>query len=207
MEYRAVGNRCAFDFDVLCPLISREEILKILFKEGFKTLNVDIVKIARERIGKSRYRRGAKITEAPEVVDCSSLIKWLYAQRGIWLPRRSIQQRELGEAIGLSDIIGGDVVFVSGKIDYYLYNPSNGVGHVGIATNDKTVIHAANGKLGVVETPLEEFASELKFRGVRRYVTNDRQIITFETLACRLVETADDIKWIVIQSLPKCSQQ
>ena len=134
MEYRAVGNRCAVDIDSLKLPISRGEILEILVAKKFQVLEVNIVDLARQCIAESQYRRGARLFEAPSIFDCSSFIKWLYSQRGIWLPRRSIQQRELGESFEFDQIIAGDAVFVSGWIDYYLDDPADGVGHVGIAT-------------------------------------------------------------------------
>ena len=203
MEYRAVGYRCAVDIDLLQLPISREEIFLILDSKKFMVLEVDVVALAKKYIGVSKYRRGARLVEAPAVFDCSSFIKWLYGQCGIWLPRRSIQQRELGENINFSEIASGDVVFVSGWIDYYLDDPTDGVGHVGIATSDKTVIHAGNSKIGVVETPLDKFVGKDKFRGARRYIPKDREITIFETPIGREVEVADYIRWIVLQSLPK----
>ena len=203
MEYRAVGNRCAVILDSLHLLISREETLAILNHKGFELVEVNIVALARQRIGTSQYRRGARRSEAPAVVDCSSFIKWLYAERGIWLPRRSIQQRELGETVNLDELIAGDVVFVSGRINYYHDDPANGVGHVGIVTGDETVIHAANREAGVVESPLAKFVEKTKFRGARRYIPKDIEVLTFETPVDRAVEIADDIRWIVLQSLPK----
>jgi hypothetical protein len=201
MEYRAVGNRCAVLLDSLHLPISREETLTILNHKGFVLVEVNIIALARQCIGTSQYRRGARIFEAPAIVDCSSFIKWLYAQRGIWLSRRSIQQRELGEAVNLDELVAGDVVFVSGWIDYHHDDPANGVGHVGIATGEGTVIHAADRKANVVETPLDKFIGKTKFRGVRRYIPKDVEVLTFATPVDR-VEIADDIKWIVLQSLP-----
>lgn len=203
MEYRAVGNRCAVDIDALRLSISREEVLSILMSKKFRVVEVDLIALARECIGKSQYRRGARPSEAPIVVDCSSFVKWLYGQRGIWLPRRSIQQRELGEIIQLDKIIAGDLIFLSGWIDYYFDDPYDGVGHVGIATNNNTVIHAANRKNGVIEIPLNKFVSKASFRGARRYVPKNQEVLTLETPTDREIEIADDIRWIVLQSLPK----
>jgi hypothetical protein len=203
MEYRAVGNRCAVDIDSLRLPISREETLSILIAKNFKVLETDIVTLARNCVGISKYRRGARLSEAPAIFDCSSFIKWLYGQCGIWLPRRSIQQRELGENIELNQIASEDVVFISGFIDYYMNDPALGVGHVGIATSNNTVIHAGNKKVGVIESSLDAFVSKGKFRGVRRYIPKHREITTLETPLGREVETADDIKWIVLQSLPR----
>jgi len=203
MEYQAVGNRCAVDFSLLRLPISDQEALAKLEEKGFKKIEVDLISLARKCIGLSRYRRGARLYEAPSIVDCSSLIKWLYGQRGIWLPRRSIQQRTLGEDVQLDGLIAGDVIFVSGWIDYYDCNLSDGVGHVGIATGDGTVVHAANKKVGVVESPLVKFSKNDKFRGIRRYIPKGVEIVTLETPKEREVEIADDIRWIILQTLGK----
>ena len=129
-------------------------------------------------------------------------MKWLYAERGIWLPRRSIQQRELGEVVSFDELVAGDAVFVSGWIDYYHDDPADGVGHVGIAAGNGTVIHAADRKANVVESPLDTFIGKTKFRGVRRYIPKGVEVLTLETPLNREVEIADDMRWIVLQSLP-----
>ena len=201
MEYRAVGNRCAVSLDSLQLPTSREETLAILKGKGFVLVEVDIVALARQCIITSRYRRGARLSEAPGILDCSSFIKWLYAQRGIWLPRRSIQQRELGEVVSLDELAAGDVVFVSGWINYYHDDPADGVGHVGIATDDGTIVHAAGRMANVVETSLYEFVGETRFRGARRYIPRDVEILTLVTPLGREVEVPDDIRWIILQSL------
>lgn len=201
MEYRAVGNRCAVILGSLHLPISRQQTLAILNHKGFVLVEVDIITLARQCIGTSLYRRGAHFSEAPAVVDCSSFIKWLYAQRGVWLPRRSIQQRELGDPVDLDELVSGDIIFVSGRIDYYHDDPANGVGHVGIVTGDETVIHAANKKANVVETSLDKFVGKTKFRGARRYIPIDMEVLTFKTPTEREVEIADDFRWIVLQSL------
>ncbi|MCC7160448.1 C40 family peptidase [Candidatus Nomurabacteria bacterium] len=203
MEYRAVKNRCAVILDSLNLPISHEEILNILNNKGFRVVQVDITSLARQCVGTSKYQRGAKLSEASLTFDCSSFMKWLYGMHGIWLPRRSIQQRELGEVVKINEIIAGDVVFVSGWIDYYHDDPANGVGHVGIATGDGTIVHAANKKEGIIETSLHKFMGKDKFRGARRYIPKNAEVLTLETPADREVEIADDIRWIVLQSLPK----
>ena len=202
MEYRAVNNRCALILDSMNLPISHQEALEILAKKKFKILEIDLIRLARQCIQTSIYRRGAKLSEAPAVVDCSSFMKWLYAQCGIWLPRRSIQQREYGETIPLHEIIRNDLIFVSGHINYYYDNPANGIGHVGIFTGEGTVIHAANKRLGVIETSLQNFTDEEKFRGVCRYIPRKLSTLIMETPLDLNVETADDIKWIILQSLP-----
>ncbi|MFH1161894.1 MAG: NlpC/P60 family protein [Candidatus Jorgensenbacteria bacterium] len=200
-EYRAVKNRCAVDLAALGVPLPKEGVIISLAAKGFRIVAVDVVALARARVGIATYRRGARVSEAPEVVDCSSFVKWLYGERGIWLPRRSIQQRELGAQIALPDLMAGDLVFRSGSIDYYLTDPADGIGHVGLATGEGTVIHAANRTLGVVESPLAAFAAGGAFRGARRLIPAHREVLTFLTPPEREVETSDDVRWIVLQSL------
>lgn len=203
MNYRAVGNRCAVNLDFLKLPVTNEVALTMLKYNGFKCLDVDVVLLACQRLGHSQYRRSARPSEAPNIVDCSSLMKWLYGERGIWLPRRTIQQRELGEKVELSDIIAGDLVFVSSHINYYFEDPADGVGHVGIVTRGKTIIHAANSLVGVVEEDMDTFFEKRKFRGARRYISKGAEVLTLETPQEREVETADDLRWIILQSLPR----
>lgn len=197
--FRAVGLRCAVDFSELSLPISQDEALALLQPLGFRVVVVDIVRSLRALIGVSEYCRGARLANAPTVVDCSSLVKWVYAQRGIWLPRRSIQQIECGMRTDLSHLVAGDVIFVTGRRNWYGTDPSQGVGHVGIATGTGTVIHAANRRLGVAETTVTNFVDEVALRGVRRYVSQSSSIVTLETPPDREVETSDDIRWIVLQ--------
>lgn len=180
--------------------IPDNEVLEILHKKGFSAIDVDLASLIREQIG-STYRRGARLFEAPEVFDCSSFTKWVYAQLGIWLPRRSIQQRTFGEEVSIEDAKAGDLIFKSGWIDYYDTDPSDGVGHVGIHTGEGTVVHAANRKLGVIESPDDRFTREDKFRGVRRLIPRHKRIFFLETPREREVEVSDDVRWIVLQNL------
>lgn len=203
MEYKAVGNRCAVIIESLRLPISREETLAILCAKGFRLVGIDLIELARQCIEKSQYRRGARLSEAPGVVDCSSFVKWLYGKRGIWLPRRSIQQSECGEAVNPNAIIAGDLIFKSGRIDFYYDDPACGIGHVGIATGEGSVIHAKNSKVNIVESDFRIFTGKDKFRGVRRYIPKGAEVLTFETPIDKEVEIAEDVRWIVLQELSK----
>jgi hypothetical protein len=197
MDYQAVGSRCAYDFSGV-DVTERQRIVEVLKFDGFLILDVDAVVIAREWVGKATYRRGARMREAPAVFDCSSFAKWVYGQHGIWLPRRSIQQLAVGTPVALDQIRAGDLVFVRGWINYYHNDPSDGVGHVGLATGEGTVIHAADRRAGVVESRLERFTKDGKiFRGACRIVEHQSAVMTFITPPVREIETSDDIRWLV----------
>ncbi len=203
VSFRAVDDRCAVDLASLNIPLLHEKTLDILIRIGFQVIEVDMLKLARDCIGKSTYCRGSRSTQAPAVVDCSGFMKWLYAQCGIWLPRRSIQQRAFGTTVSPGEIAVADLIFTSGRIDYWDIDPSDGIGHVGMATGDGTVIHAANKSVGVVETPIELFTTFNTFRGVRRILPLRQSIITLVTPPHREVETSDDIRWIVLQNLSR----
>lgn len=201
-NYYATGKRCAVDFNSLNLPITETEAIYILSQINFQIADIDVISIARECIGKSTYKRGSSIHKAPEQMDCSSFMKWLYAQRGIKLPRRSIQQRQLGKTVEIADLIAGDLIFVSGHINYYFDDPADGVGHVGIATGENTVIHAANSKVGIIETEVEKFIQK-GFRGARRIIPEEAKVITMFVPQEKDVEWSDDIRWIVLQNLGK----
>jgi hypothetical protein len=201
--FHATGGRCAVDLSELNLPISREEALRLLASLGFRVIDVDLVRLARSQIGVSGYLRGALPADDPEEFDCSLFVKWLYAQRGVWLPRRTIQQIDLGAAIHFSELAAGDAVFTTGRINYYRDDPACGVGHVGIATGKGAVVHAANSRAGIIESRLEDFLRRAELRGIRRYIRDAAGVITLETLPRRQVETSDDIRWILLQNLDR----
>lgn len=208
-SYRAVGDRCAVDLGrlLIAGLLTNIEKQAAIESVGCTIVSVDPIALARSCIGCSTWQRGARMREAPGVVDCSSFTKWIFGEIGIWIPRRSIQQRDCwgngGHAVNDRDNVqSGDLVFVSGWKDYYDVDPSQGVGHVGIVTSDRTVVHAANSELGITESPLEEFLYLNNFRGARRMIPSDRTVLTLQTPPEREVETEDDLRWMILQRRP-----
>lgn len=200
-NYRAVNDRCAVNLDALNVGITKEKILALLENKGFQAIDVSLEELARACIGNSQYKRGSRLTHAPEFFDCSSFTKWLYAERGIWLPRRSIQQSIFGVRVALENIIGGDLIMTSGAIDYFFSEPENGIGHVGIVSDKRTVIHAANKQENIIETDLDDFIGNGKFREARRIIPPHCDVRTFRTPQNREVEGADDMKWIILQNI------
>lgn len=75
MIYRSVGNRCAVDFDDMQLSIPPHQSLEILNNKGFQKIEVNLIKLARAFVGVSEYRRSARVSEAPQVFDCSSFVK------------------------------------------------------------------------------------------------------------------------------------
>ncbi len=197
MHYRAVGKRCAVHLASLKLPISDRVASSILFGLKFSCIDVDIVSLARSFIGVSRYQLGSTLGKAPLIVDCSSFTKYLFAQKGIWIPRLSIQQRAIG--IPVDEVKEGDLVFTAVvKNNLYEKDSKDGVGHVGIATGENTVVHANYGRQSVSEDSFELFIRR-GYRGVRRILEQD--IITFISPPKYTIETSDDIKWLILQNL------
>jgi cell wall-associated NlpC family hydrolase len=76
-------------------------------------------------------------------IDCSGLVQQIYRQLGVSLPRTTYEQAKNGKAVPASQARPGDLVFYGG--DYH---------HVGIYIGNGHVIHAANSKLGVITSNL-----------------------------------------------------
>lgn len=66
--------------------------------------------------------------------DCSGLVQTAFASVGIWLPRDAYQQEAFVKAIGLSDLIPGDLVFFGTPVK---------ATHVGIYLGDDRYIHSS----------------------------------------------------------------
>lgn len=199
MNFRSVENRVGLFLEDLNLPFGEVELNSRLHVKGFKKVEVNLLSLAKFCITSSVYKRGAKASLAPSVVDCSSFVKWLYGMKGVWLPRRTIQQREMGKKVYLNELVEGDLVFTTGRINYFHSDPEDGVGHVGIYTGNGSVIHAANSKKHVMEVSLEKFAPMYDFRGARRYIPLGRNFVTLICPEEREVECADDVRWVLLQ--------
>ncbi|MFZ2484801.1 MAG: NlpC/P60 family protein [Minisyncoccia bacterium] len=217
-RYRAVGNRCAFGIQdpKTCHIEYRLENTKQMRAEiahlkylGFKFTYVDVVKLARKLIGVSQWKLKAASSEAPDFVDCSSLVKWVYGQKGIWLPRRAFQQYWYTDASFVkycADFSSlqwemarpGDLLFVSSPYVQGIRTENHGRLHVGILTGEKTVISATNSEFGkgVVEISLQKILETRKFRGIGQVVENKRTA-TLIVPSDQEVETNDDLYFLL----------
>lgn len=197
--FRAVKQRCALDLSALYLFIPEDEILAILKSRGFRVINVDMVALARGLVGRSRYVFDAKYKRAPGVVNCSSMVKWLYAKRGIWLPKYAVEQREMGRVVADDDLRAGDLLFKAGTgWNLYDLHPSQAVGHVGMVTGQGTVIHAADSRRGVVEDSCEHFLRNGAYRGARRFIPAGHQVATLVCPAGREIEHSSQLRWLIL---------
>lgn len=206
--WHGAGARCAINLEEFSLPIEEEETLAILKDRGFLPVDIDLIEIARSCLGTASYKRGALPEEAPGTLDCSTLIWWVYQQRGVELPRYSISQRQaivdskICKPEDLAEALPGDVIFIRGRHPYYLIDPEDGVGHVGIMTGEETVIHAANTRRGVVEDPISVFLQDwTDFRGIGRVIPPDRNVITLLVPHGRSIRWSIDLHRMILQRL------
>ena len=208
MTARSVDNRIAVDFSSLNLPVSKEKAIEILRERNIQTIDVDIISLAKSIIGKSQWKLPSRQWEAPHFFDCSSLIKWLYGQKGIWLPRRPVQQFEFcskyGSIHNLDKIVEGDILFVSSPYRQGVNIGDNeGVGHVCIAVGEGEIVHATNSEFGtgVLKISIEKLLTTRKLMAVGRICNYMSKVTTLIFPLRREIETVDDLRWIVLQAL------
>jgi cell wall-associated NlpC family hydrolase len=76
-------------------------------------------------------------------IDCSGLVQQLYKQLGVSLPRTTYEQAKAGKVVNTGNIRPGDLVFYGA--DHH---------HVGIYIGGGKIVHAANSRLGTIESNL-----------------------------------------------------
>ncbi len=159
--YRTVSGRCALPLEMLAqrlPQVEEGRALDILREQGFQFQHVDPVSTALDWAGKARYQFAAPVSQAPDFVDCSGFIKWVYGRLGLLLPRRSIQQSRLGVPVDQPGaLLPGDLVFSQSRNNRKLHGDSVSVGHVGMFIGKGAVIHASREAGGVEVTSTDLF--------------------------------------------------
>ena len=130
-------------------------------KESVRT---KLVSMARGFLGLP-YRWGG--TSERKGMDCSGLIKILFAKLHIELPRTSREQIHSGEQIALDDLKSGDLLFFS----------SDGAtpNHVGLYVGDKQFVHAAKNPGKVIITGLDEPWYTRHLLGARRVLDSPKE--------------------------------
>ncbi len=91
-----------------------------------------IVATARRYLG-VRYLLGGT---TPRAFDCSGLVRWVFAQHGIALPRTAHEQAAVGRAPEPGDLQPGDLLFFYG---------GRGAQHIAIYIGRDSIIHASSG--------------------------------------------------------------
>lgn len=112
---------------------------------------MDIIELARSRIGQSTFNLKAEPDWAPEIVNCSGFVRWLFVTaRGIVLPRYAWQQHVMAVPIPREEVEAGDLIFMKGT----MCRVGAIVGHVAIASTSENFIHATSSINGVGEFPI-----------------------------------------------------
>lgn len=202
--YRAAENRCAIDFHTLQLPMGDDEALSILERRGFRKLDVSLTALASDMLKTSMYKRNCQPYEAPDFVDCSSLMQWLYAQKGISLPRHPIDQRDqalLAVPWSCDGLAEGDLIFTTGRKNLYWDDPQDAVGHVGMVTCGNTVIHAAGADLGIVEVPLDKCINQWRDRGIRRIIPRPFRTFTVLCPPHQQVEISSAFRWKILSAV------
>jgi cell wall-associated NlpC family hydrolase len=94
-----------------------------------------VVQIALDALG-TPYRWGGT---AENGFDCSGLVQWAYAQRGVQLPRISRDQALVGTAVPpvVDALAPGDILLFAAR-------PGGGVTHVGLYVGERKFIHSGS---------------------------------------------------------------
>lgn len=108
-------------------------------------------------VGKLKYVWGG--TSLTTGADCSGFIQAIYKKWGIYLPRTSWSQAQVGTEVSLSEAQPGDIVF-------YRSSGSASGGHVGIYIGDGKIVSALGEKWGVKITSISAGKSGLTIRRV-----------------------------------------
>lgn len=209
MNIHSTQNRILFFKPKFNLTVSDEYLCSILASKGIHRVEVDFQSLAESLVGRS-WKWGARQWQAPEFFDCSSLSKWTFGHRGLWLPRRPEQQFRLFLEMNwiyasgaASNLQRGDIVFVNsvytaGKLDPKK-NP-NRISHVLVALGNSELVCASNSELGrgVVKTSFPELVKTRKILGVGRVPQGG---ITFEYDPKREIETDEDISYIIKREL------
>ena len=130
-----------------------------------ENVRTKLVKMARSFLGLP-YRWGG-ISERGGV-DCSGLVKILFAKLHVELPRTSREQMHSGENIAVDDLKRGDLLFFS----------SDGAtpNHVGLYIGDKRFVHAAKNPGKVIISGLDQPWYTNHLLGARRILDSSSEL-------------------------------
>lgn len=137
------------------PPIRPTELFRELKKLGIHCHEFNLVHTARQCIG-MRYRRDALRSARPQTFDCSTLVQYVYAHAGLWLPRYTHLMVNLGDAVA-PPYKPGDLLFTTSKNSWQHPLYPRGIGHVAMVTTPNRCVHTDNTKTRqVIEMPTTE---------------------------------------------------
>jgi cell wall-associated NlpC family hydrolase len=108
-------------------------------------------------------------------LDCSGIVKYVFAKLGIELPHRAAELAKMGDPI-----VKDTAAMQPG--DLLVFGKGKRISHVGIYVGDGMMIHASSSSHHVVETAVVKYrpAGGLQWKGVRRIVALDTTTIANE---------------------------
>ncbi|MBL0721726.1 MAG: C40 family peptidase, partial [Sulfurovum sp.] len=118
-----------------------------------------LLKEAKEHLGKS-YVWGAV---GPAKFDCSGFTSFVCRKNGIYIPRTSIMQGEVGIKVARKELQEGDLIFFDTSKEKKGY-----ITHVGIYLGDNKFIHASSANKEVVISSLNQSFYKARFKWGRR---------------------------------------
>lgn len=107
------------------------------------------------------------------VMSSTGLVVCCFLKAGIALPDDLLALHRSGERVLGSDLLSADLIFRTGRHDAYHHGDTRyGIGHVGIYTGERTVLHASLAEGCVSEDLIDTFfdAENGRFRGTRRII-------------------------------------
>lgn len=99
----------------------------------------------------------------PSGFDCSGFVQYVYALYGVSLYRTADVQLNNGYSVSTEDLRPGDLVFFA-----HTYNTNAAASHVGIYIGDGKFVHAANSRIGVTISDLDNSYYVAHYVGARR---------------------------------------
>ena len=138
--------------------VERDDITKMSMEQL-------VVRKARLLVDSAEYVYRYENCNPPQKVSCSVFVWWVFTCCGVSMPRISTQLLkdllELGDPVNSVCLKTACLIFSAGRKHEHSDSKraKKGVGHVGIATETGSVIHASYLRRMVVEEPIERFLS------------------------------------------------
>jgi hypothetical protein len=188
----AIPDRLIVDW-----VVEKNEFFRLLQAQTCKLMATNIAELARFSVQRQppiRYVCGVDAAAAPDVVDCSTFVGYLYQQAGISLPRYSIDQYQHGLRVEREALAPMDLVFRTSFHNYERHGIM--VGHVGMVVRSAShgqeteVVHAVPEGLELVS--LTDFVGKHRYRGARRIIFGDYHTVELpETKAMDQITTTE----------------
>jgi cell wall-associated NlpC family hydrolase len=142
---------------LLVPIPSQSEKPFAALSRSILAGRDSLVRLTRQQVG-LRYRLGA--VRPGLAFDCSGLVKLVMSMFDLHLPRTAAEQARLGIEVpkDTAQLIPGDLLF---------FGKGKRVTHIGIYVGEGKYVHAANHRVGVIESDILR-ATPRWWKGARR---------------------------------------